>query len=68
MTSFYEFVNVEFPARLDSHRNERAGQAAFNALYEVRPELANEVRGTSLDPFHRTESLSAFFAWLQEAW
>jgi len=33
---------------------ERYGQAAFNHLLEVRPSLAEQVRGTECDPFHCT--------------
>ncbi len=29
----------------------RDGQAMFSALYEVNPELANEIRGTDIDPY-----------------
>ena len=28
------------------------GQCYFNALYDVEPELADEIRGTSDDPFY----------------
>lgn len=31
---------------------ERWGQAFFNALVEVRPELAAEIRGKEIDPFY----------------
>lgn len=36
--------------------NERHGQAMFNHLFEIRPDLANEVRGTDKDPFHIIKS------------
>jgi hypothetical protein len=32
--------------------NLRFGQVYFNLLNELRPDLANEMRGTELDPFH----------------
>jgi hypothetical protein len=32
--------------------NWRYGQVLFNALYEVDPDLANEIRGTEIDPFY----------------
>lgn len=35
-----------------SKRPERLGQAAFNLLSEVRPELANEIAGTDCDPYY----------------
>jgi hypothetical protein len=40
----------------------RAGQAYFNALYTILPDVAEEIRGTPLDPFHRkpTDSLADF--------
>lgn len=31
---------------------ERFGQAAFNHLTEVRPDLSEQVRGTDKDPFY----------------
>ena len=30
----------------------RKGQCFFNALYTLFPEVADEVRGTPVDPFH----------------
>lgn len=52
----------------DRHFMLRAGQAAFNELYRIRPDLANEIRGrfTTLDPFYRDENLPAFYEWLTE--
>lgn len=45
----------------------RQGQAAFNALYKIRPDLADSIRGHfQLDPFHRDERLPAFFDWLSK--
>lgn len=36
------------------HPEERAGQALFNVLYKVRPDLSEKIRGTKQDPFHAT--------------
>jgi hypothetical protein len=48
-----------------AHPEQRHGQAAFNALYEVAPEVANEIRGsTSCDPFHRDDRMGAFAAYV----
>lgn len=30
---------------------ERYGQAMFNHLVEIRPDLAEKIRGTNMDPF-----------------
>lgn len=31
----------------------RWGQHWFNTLYRVRPDIANQIRGTRFDPFYR---------------
>lgn len=33
----------------------RLGQVYFNTLYALRPDLANKLRGSLHDPFHKTE-------------
>ena len=43
----------------------RLGQCYFNALYKIRPDLANQVRGHEhLDPFHKDDNLGAFMSCL----
>jgi hypothetical protein len=46
----------------------RPGQWAFNLLHEIRPELADDVRGGDLDPYHDDKRLGAFMAWLMPIW
>ncbi len=49
----------------------RFGQAAFNVLHSVRPEISDAMRGGPLDPFYnkRTEADCAeFFAAVEAAW
>lgn len=43
----------------------RAGQAAFNTLYMVRPDMADQIRGGALDPFYVDDRLPAFWDWIQ---
>jgi hypothetical protein len=45
----------------------RAGQAAFNALLKLRPEIAERIRGGPLDPFHHDERIGAFLAEVGQA-
>lgn len=47
---------------------ERFGQAAFNTLHNIRPDLSERVRGTNLDPFHNDAALADFYAFAQENW
>lgn len=34
------------------HPEQRRGQAHFNVLYIGHPSIANEIRGTEVDPFY----------------
>jgi hypothetical protein len=43
-----------------AHPEQRNGQAHFNVLYQMNPHLADEIRGTVLDPFHRDDRVPAF--------
>lgn len=43
------------------HREtQRIGQAYFNGLHEVAPEIANAIRGTAADPFYNDRKFSWF--------
>ena len=46
----------------------REGQTAFNVLHEMRPELANKIRGGTIDPFYRDDKLPYFVEWLEGDW
>lgn len=46
----------------------RRGQAYFNVLHDVRPDLAEKVRNTPMDPFHDDARLPQFFAWVCLHW
>jgi len=61
--SLTEYLNR---ARLPPE-GQRLGQWAFNLLEAERPDLAAEVRGTSLDPFYLRAS-PEFWAFVMENW
>jgi hypothetical protein len=61
LESFVNAVNIGVD-------HERDGQYAFNLLAHVRPELAEQVRGTPLDPFYNDNLLPTFYSWLDAAW
>jgi len=45
----------------------REGQCWFNSLCELKPELANEIRGDdSLDPFYQDENIPNFIYWVEQ--
>lgn len=49
----------------------RWGQTAFNTLWELRPEMAEFIRGSSIDPFYASSQsleMGKFWAWLDNNW
>lgn len=48
------------------NREQRIGQAYFNALYGILPEFANKIRATKFDPFHDDTRIGAFFSALSD--
>lgn len=64
--------SIDFPALEARARelrrqnpNYRWGQALFNALYDINPELADHVRGTGADPFYDNSKINHFYYYLQ---
>lgn len=48
---------------------QRQGQCYFNMLHEVRPDLANQIRGNvELDPFYVDARIGNFLAWVCNNW
>jgi hypothetical protein len=52
MISLHQFYFDAMTRRIKSGGRERYGQAMFNHLCEIRPELAEAVHGTESDPFY----------------
>lgn len=44
----------------------RKGQTMFNVLLDLRPDIAERIRSTELDPFHRDEVVPKLLDWLKE--
>lgn len=65
MSPFDEFQVLVFSYRLDNPA-QREGQAAFNALFAVHPEIAERVRSDfRVDPFDDDDRLPAFMAFVR---
>lgn len=62
----------QFADHCDKHSSDhpfwRPGQFVFNVLLNHRPDLAEQLRGTDLDPFHRSDLIPATLAWLRDNW
>lgn len=64
----YEEYTAEVAAKLSEYPYWRRGQAAFNVLYRVRPDLGETIHTGKLDPFHRDDRLPEFYEWVEENW
>ena len=50
------------------HPEQRPGQATFNVLAAVRPDLSEQIRATELDPFYLADRLDATCQWIEKHW
>lgn len=57
----YEKMRKEIPSI-------RYGQVYFNLLTGARPDIANELRGSRLDPFHHDEVTTETHAFVEYKW
>lgn len=62
--TFDEYAHAIDRVRAENPRW-RAGQTAFNVLLDIRPDLAEEIRATELDPFHNDNVLTQFYHWVR---
>lgn len=46
----------------------RLGQAVFNRLAQVRPDIANKLRGTLLDPFYKNSVSTETWEFIHKNW
>lgn len=65
--SLEEFIN-EVGSLKGKPKELRAGQYIFNTLYLVRPDLADKIVATDIDPFYLDSRLNAFWTFLDENW
>lgn len=47
-----------------AHPGQRPGQAAFNALWNISPALADYIRGTQTDPFYNDQRINNFLEYV----
>lgn len=52
--------------RYNQQTEQRLGQFFFNELYKSKPNLANKIRGTEIDPFYDNKLLDKFFNCVQD--
>ena len=68
--AYTQMVSLKLISQLaePSSKQWRRGQAYFNVLHDVRPDLAKQIQSTALDPFYNDARLPQFCAWLSQHW
>ena len=66
MKTIYE--RFEFFKRQYLRENCRLGQAIFNAVFDIDPEIADQLRGTDKDCFYFDSRIDDFMKVVYERW
>ncbi len=62
----FDFTLYNFKVSKLRKTGQRKGQAMFNALYEMRPDLAEVIVGDDIDPFYEDKKCDVFMEWLNK--
>lgn len=65
---FRSFVGQEYSTLKLEDPTIRFGQVYFNCLWEFRPSIANAIRATEFDPFHKDEVHPSVHVHIEELW
>lgn len=65
--TFSQYLRLVVLAK-EANPSWRTGQTYFNVLDNVRPDLADKICGTAIDPFHRDCVLAAFLGQISTMW
>lgn len=67
-TSYEFFIWYGANSMLNSNSRQRSGQFLFNSLLKFRPDIAEKIRGTDVDPFYTDDRLDTACAWIDANW
>lgn len=59
---------IQVSKTLNEETHWRLGQTYFNVLYEMRPDIADKVRTTALDPYYSDSNIDDFLEWVITKW
>ncbi|MGA1753162.1 MAG: hypothetical protein ACO395_07375 [Pontimonas sp.] len=66
--TYSEFIITATNHYGDNRRDLRFGQAVFNVLDIVRPDIANSLRGNRIDPFFKESVSDEVWQFIKERW
>jgi len=61
-SDFIEEVNSVATAEMNVNPHIRKGQALFNAVYDLYPYIADEIRGSDTDCFYNDKRIDLFLS------
>jgi hypothetical protein len=65
--TFQQYL-TEVSVMLARHPEYRYGQACFNTLHNVRPDISERLRSTSVDPFYDDQIAGEFLLAVYDLW
>ena len=69
--SFNDFLadaSIQYERQKADGGDMRYGQVYFNLLFEARPDISEQIRGTMLDPFHKNYVQSEIHKFVEGKW
>jgi hypothetical protein len=69
--SFNDFLadaSIQYERQKEAGGDLRYGQVYFNLLFEARPDISEQIRGTMLDPFHKNYVQSEIHRFVESQW
>lgn len=65
---YVEKVRAPWTPHTRNEQDLRLGQYLFNLLCECNPDVANQIRGSILDPFYNDDVIPDFLEKVDELW
>ncbi len=51
---------------IKEHPHLKKGQVVFNVIYEMFPDIGNNIRASEIDPSHNDDNIDCFFNYLKK--
>ena len=66
--TYTDFIVASTQHYGQNRRDLRFGQAVFNVLASTRPDIAEELRGSTLDPFYKDSVSDEVWQFIKSKW
>lgn len=66
--TFEDYLHAAVTTTLREHPEYRYGQALFNTLHVLRPDISERLRGSAVDPFYNSDLAGEFLLAVAGMW